>query len=131
MMVVDVPLFVVAWPLLRRARGLDDPSILAWLGLYLAGGPVIHAMNGNETQVGWSLARRVGFPAVGAIAAHHLSNDCEGDALCAIPYVLGVGLGMIVGAVIDWTRAHVAVEPPAPVVIADGDRVVIGIGGRF
>jgi hypothetical protein len=132
MLLIDLAVFATAIGVLDFPLDRDDRvAAAACAAAFVSVGPLLHLRNGNDRQVAPSLGRRVGYPLVGGAVGYLLSEGCDGDAVCAFPYALGIGTGLVVAAVHDWTKAHVAVEPPTPVVIIDRDRTVVGIGGRF
>ena len=129
LMLADMTLFALAYPMVSKGNSVH--GLIAWSSLYLAAGPTIHALHGNRAQIGRSLARRVVLPAAFALAAYKRYDECEAEDLCFIPALFGAGIGALVAAGYDWARGRVEIESPAPVVIVDRDRVVVGFGRRF
>jgi hypothetical protein len=118
--VLDLILLVTVIPVLSWAEDDVSENMTEALGTlyaatYLFGGPWIHSLEGNHGQVGPSVGRRLGYPALGILAGLFITGafmdfECD-DELCFLPYffggIVGGGVGAIVGAVVDWTKAKV------------------------
>ena len=133
--------FIPVMYLADRNLDGDTTRAIAWtyVGAYALGGPAIHLGNGNPRQSGLSVVRRVGYPAAlglivaGAILQTAGDNGCgdECGGVLGASGALAVTVGVLGALVHDWSKAHVKIDAPAPFVTADGERTVVGIGGRF
>ena len=150
------------WQLLLADLGsfllLASPVPQASLVTYLAAPPALHAANGPNGKLGWSLALRVGLPVAGAglgllSVSGGTCDDSEEPSVCALAMVVGSFLlGGIAAAIIDdsalaWKKTYdtddeVAVVGPSaprrtaglaigagPVPFRNGGG--IGVAGRF
>ena len=84
------------------------------LGLYLAGGPVVHWVHGNAGRGFASLGLRVGAPVV---LTYALVSTCDSDAEygCLGEAILGVTAGVVIAVVVDATvlaRERVPAKEP-------------------
>jgi hypothetical protein len=134
------------------AAGLTtrSPEIgIAAAAAFVAGGPIVHLINGEPRNAGWSAGLRVSLPvAGGAITAGLLyvaacpdeHDDEKGDGrVCPLlPVLFGSVLGGSVGAVaalvVDYTqltRRTPRERSWTPTVTADGRGVSLGVAGRF
>ncbi len=87
----------------------SDSGSVALLGggIYLLGGPAVHAARGNPGRAFGSLALRVGLPLIGArLAESGSSCDPEYDDYCGdddmVRVILGGMAGVVAAGAIDW-----------------------------
>ncbi len=90
------------------AAGLATENGGAMIGLYLAGGPIIHFSHGQVGRGFLSLGLRVGLPYLGAIVGAAVGeSNCQGvddEWFCGVgELLLGGALGAVAASVIDWT----------------------------
>ena len=124
-------------------------SVLASVA-YLSSGVAVHLGHDNPTQARRSLGRRVGIPLLGAAiggAVGALADQLDPSSSCSDPSphsvcipgwalvgVLGGMAGIGVAVIYDSVAASVARPLPRrviPVIVADRDRTIVGLGGRF
>jgi hypothetical protein len=70
------------------------------MGLYAAGGPIVHLLEEEPAEAGLSLGLRVVGPVAGAWLMTQLSQECR-DWLCLGPPITGFALGMVAAMVVD------------------------------
>ena len=98
-------------------RAGDDAAQVAALGyaaVYVFSAPVIHEVEGNRRQSVRSVARRLGYPALGmaagAVVGGAMTPD-ECDDVCFLyplfAAIVGGGVGVVAAAVHDWLKAYV------------------------
>lgn len=79
----------------------------AMIGIYLAGGPIIHFAHGQLGRGFLSFGLRVGLPYLGMMAgAAEADRSCadSDEFLCGLgDIVLGGAIGALTASVIDWT----------------------------
>lgn len=118
-MAVDASVIALAGVGLAEQR---DPLAVAALVGYAVGAPLVHLAHGELETSGLSLLTRFGAPLAGGVVGYILGG---GDRIGG---VVGVGLGLAVGAVVAMvTDAAVYASRSA-----DGARpMMLSIGGSF
>lgn len=117
--------------------------------VYLLGGPVIHALNGEGNRTAGSLALRITLPLVGALAGAKLFDrrtscagddiDCYSDDLAGA--FVGFGVGALGAMIIDTAlvaRPHVVHKEPqraaqtwVPQITVTPHQKTVGVLARF
>lgn len=108
----------------------------ASLGMYLTGGPVIHATHGNWGRAAGSLGLRVGAPLLGGALGSSLEECSSGEDFCGLAgAVLGGTLGILTAVTVDSAALarETVRDPPliVPSVRTGRSATWVGISGRF
>jgi hypothetical protein len=123
-----------------------DATATIGLGIYVAGGPIVHLIHHHNGRAVASLALRVALPFLaGAVGAGIASGNCGGD--CNDPFAAlgGAVIGAVVGAgaasAIDigyLSRGEdgpatrpAPILPPAPIGPAEPHQVRVGVTFAF
>lgn len=115
--------------------GVDDDSGggagVAFLGIYLLGGPIVHFAHGQLESGLASFGLRSGLPSVGGMLGCAALSEVPVDLGCYVGVVLGVGLGILTAIIIDAAvLAYEEVpdaEPSAPQVSIAIDQRSAGL----
>jgi hypothetical protein len=133
---------------LTAAKRAATPWMLAGSTLYLAGGPIIHAVHRNPAA-GRSLLFRLLLPLGGGILLGTVAGSSGNGLAVATGSVYGVAAGGITAMAIDWITAREPSREPvqspatgsaasvqthvelAPMIAFGADRASLGLAMRF
>lgn len=116
----------------REGEGL----VMAGLGGYLVGGPIVHLAHGNPGRSLLSLGTRAGLPVTVAFLGVAAENCGGRGDFCGLGgAIIGFGLGMVAAVAIDAAAiARDEVEPPvtfSPVARVNPDGAWLGVVGAY
>jgi hypothetical protein len=132
----------------NKLGATGDVVMVAGGVTYALGGPVVHVAHGNYGRAAISLGLRVLLPIVGANVGVAFSSCDRNQTFANLCYLDDMAAGFLVGAataaaadnllVTPWTTATTETAPArttrlslSPRIVANQDRAILGLGGRF
>ena len=114
LMLVDLPVILTFLPAMDAANDDDSGAGIAvaigYAAVYLIVPPLFHDAAGNHAQADRSIARRLGYPALGLLGGFAIGaaggGNCE-DLCGVVGGLAGAGIGTVLAAVVDWAKAYV------------------------
>jgi len=124
-------------------KTLSNVAVVAGLGIYALGAPLVHARRGHTDKFAGSLLVRLAMPAAGLLAgwlgaAATCGPDIEDEVPCpVVGAVLGTAAGGLAAMIVD--AAFIAREPVAsdggssvqPLIMPTNGGAAFSLAGRF